>query len=136
MTCISMDEPDSASFTASAPTDGGPGEHMLLQTGRGALIAKETALFTQLSIHHPQPGRRDELIASMHRFGAAIAGAPGLISVHTLHDPEADVLVGLAIWQSEEAFRASAHLGGAAVADDPFDEWEAGPVAGYRLTEV
>jgi heme-degrading monooxygenase HmoA len=93
-------------------------------------------MFTHLSIHHPKPGRRDELIASMHRFGDAIAGAPGFVSVHTLHDPDEDVLVGLAIWESEEAFRASVGLARAAVADDPFDEWEAEPVAGYRLIEV
>jgi heme-degrading monooxygenase HmoA len=72
----------------------------------------------------------------MHRYGAAIAAAPGLISVHTLHDPDVDVLVGLAVWESEEAFRASVDLARAAVADDPFEEWEAEPVAGYRLTEV
>ena len=93
-------------------------------------------MFTHLSIHHPKPGQRDALIASMHRFGEALAGAPGLISVHTLHDPDEDVLVGLALWESEEAFRASAHLGGAAVADDPFDEWESSDVDPYRLTEV
>jgi heme-degrading monooxygenase HmoA len=92
-------------------------------------------MFQHLSIHHPKPGRRDELIASMHRFGNALTGAPGLISVHTLYDAEEDVLVGLAIWESEEAFRTSVHLGGAAVADDPFDDWEDEPV-GYRLTEV
>ena len=93
-------------------------------------------MYSHLSIHHPKPGRRDELIASMHRYGAAIADAPGLVSVHTLHDPEADVLVGLAVWESEEAFRASVDLARAAVENDPFDEWEAEPVVGYRLTEV
>lgn len=46
------------------------------------------------------------------------------------------MLVGLAIWESEEAFAASVHLALAAVADDPFDEWEAEPVTGYRLAEV
>jgi heme-degrading monooxygenase HmoA len=93
-------------------------------------------MFTHLSIHHPKPGKRDELVASMHRYGAAIAGAPGLVSVHTLHDPEDDVLIGMAIWESEEAFRASADRARAAVQDDPFDEWEAEPVIGYRLDEV
>jgi heme-degrading monooxygenase HmoA len=93
-------------------------------------------MYSQLSIHHPKPGRRDELIASMHRYGAAIADAPGLVSVHTLSDPESDVLVGLAIWESEDAFHASVDLARTAVADDPFDEWEAEPVLGYRLTEV
>jgi heme-degrading monooxygenase HmoA len=93
-------------------------------------------MFTHLSIHHPKPGQRDALVDSMHRFGAALAGAPGLISVHALHDADKDVLVGLALWESEDAFRASIHLAGAAVADDPFDDWEAEDVAGYRLTEV
>jgi len=93
-------------------------------------------MYSHLSIHHPKPGLRDALIASMHRYGAAIAEAPGLISVHTLADPDADVLVGLAIWESEDAFRASVDLARAVVADDPFDEWEAEPVVGYRLTEV
>ena len=93
-------------------------------------------MYSQLSIHHPKPGRSDELIASMHRYGAAIADAPGLVSVYTLADPDADLLVGLAIWESEDAFRASVDLARAAVADDPFDEWEAEPVLGYRLTEV
>jgi heme-degrading monooxygenase HmoA len=93
-------------------------------------------MYYQVSIHHPIPGKRDDLIASMHRYGAAIAGAPGLVSVHTLHDADDDVLMGLAIWESEAAFEASVHLAREAVAGDPFDEWEAEPVAGYRLTEV
>jgi heme-degrading monooxygenase HmoA len=109
---------------------------VILQTWQSGPNAEETALFTHLSIHHPQPGWRDALIASMHRYGAAIADAAGLVPVHTLADPEADVLVGLAIWESEDAFHASVDLARAAVAGDPFDEWEAEPVLGYRLTEV
>ncbi len=93
-------------------------------------------MYYSVSIHHPAPGKRDELIASMHRYGAAITGAPGLVSVNTLHDAEQDVLMGLAIWESEEAFQASVHLAREAVADDPFDEWEAEPVVGFRLTEA
>jgi len=93
-------------------------------------------MYYSVSIHHPVPGRREELIASMHRYGAAIAGAPGLVSVSTLHDEEQDVLMGLAIWESEAAFAASVHLARQAVADDPFDEWEAEPVTGFRLTEA
>ncbi len=93
-------------------------------------------MFYHVSIHHPQPGKRDALINSMQRFGAAIKDAPGLVSVQTLYDEAQDVLMGLAIWESETAFQASIHLARAAVADDPFDEWEAQPVAGFRLQEV
>jgi len=93
-------------------------------------------VYYSVSIHHPAAGKRDDLIASMHRYGAAITGAPGLVSVETLYDAEADVLMGLAIWESEAAFHASVHLAREAVANDPFDEWEAEPVAGFRLTEA
>ena len=93
-------------------------------------------MFYHVSIHHPKPGQRDALIDSMHRYGAALRNAPGLISVQTLHDAEQDVLMGLAIWESREAWQASVHLARAAVADDPFDEWEAEDVIGYRLHYV
>ena len=93
-------------------------------------------MYYSVSVHHPVPGRREELIASMHRYGAAITGAPGLVSVSTLQDEEQDVLMGLAIWESEAAFNASVHLAREAVAGDPFDEWEAAPVVGFRLTEA
>src|SRR5262249_14408380 len=93
-------------------------------------------MFVHLSIHHPKPGAEAALIDSMHRFGAAIKGAPGLISVSTLQDKDANVLVGLALWESREAMMASIHLARAATENDPFDEWEEGEVTGYRLVEV
>jgi heme-degrading monooxygenase HmoA len=93
-------------------------------------------MFVHLSIHHPNPGAEPDLIDSMHRFGAALNGAPGLISVHTLQDEDAGVLAGLAIWSSQEAMEASVHLAREAVANDPFDEWESRETEGYRLTEV
>lgn len=93
-------------------------------------------MFVHLSIHHPKPGTEPALIESMHRCGAALAGAPGLISVHTMQDEGAGVLAGLAIWSSQEAMEASVHLAREAVADEPFDEWESREVEGYRLDEV
>lgn len=93
-------------------------------------------MFHHLSVHRPRPEARDALVASMHRYGAALAGAPGLVSVHTLEDAEQGVLVGLAVWESREAWAASVHLAREAVADDPFEEWEVAGTEGYRLTEV
>jgi heme-degrading monooxygenase HmoA len=93
-------------------------------------------MFHSLSVHRPRPEARDALVASMHRYGAAVVGAPGFVSVHTLEDADQGVLVGLAIWESKEAWEASVHLAREAVADDPFDEWETEPTQGYRLTEV
>ncbi|MFT4109949.1 hypothetical protein [Propionicimonas sp.] len=93
-------------------------------------------MFSHLSVHRPRPEARGALLASMHRYGAALVGAPGVISVHTFEDAAAGVLVGLVLWESEDAFRTSVHLAREAVADDPFDEWESTPPEGYRLTEV
>ena len=93
-------------------------------------------MFVQLSIHHPKPDAVGPLIESMHSYGDALEGAPGLISVKTLRDEAAGVLVGLAMWSSREAMEASVHLARTAVEDHPFDEWEMSEPDGYRLTEV
>lgn len=93
-------------------------------------------MYCHMSIHRPAPGARDALVDSMHRYGAALAGAPGLLGVHTLEDAGDGVLVGLALWESEQAFLASVHLARQAVAGDPFEEWEAEAVQGFRLAEV
>ncbi len=93
-------------------------------------------MYINMAIHHPIPGKETALIDSMHRYGAAIKGAPGLISVQTLYDEDQHVLVGLAMWESEQAMMASVHLARAAVENDPFDEWEAEDIAGFRLVDV
>lgn len=89
-----------------------------------------------ISVHRPHPEHRVALIESMHRFGAAMAGRPGLVSVQTLADAETDRLVGLAIFESGEDFARLIPLARAAVADDPFDLWESEPIEGFRLTDV
>lgn len=93
-------------------------------------------MFILLSVHHPHPEHRGALIASMHRYGAAIAGRPGLVSVHTLEDAGSQRLVGLAIFESEADFEVLAPVARAAVADDPFEVWESKPIEGLRLTQV
>lgn len=93
-------------------------------------------MYVLTSIHHPHPEHRDALIASMHRYQAAIDGMPGLISIHTLADTASDRLVGLAIFESEEAFARLAPIARDAVADDPFEVWEREPIDGFRLVEV
>lgn len=93
-------------------------------------------MYVLASVHHPHPEYRDALIASMHRYGAAIDGMPGLVSIHTLADTASDRLVGLAIFDSEESFQRLAPIARAAVADDPFEVWEQDEGDGFRLVEV
>ncbi len=89
-----------------------------------------------MSVHHPRPEHRAALVDSMHRYGAAIRGRAGLISIHTLADEDSDRLVGLAIFATREDFERLAPVAREAVSDDPFERWEAAPVDGLRLTEA
>ncbi|MCX5233455.1 hypothetical protein [Streptomyces sp. NBC_00233] len=70
---------------------------------------------------------KNDLIASMHRVDDAAQGAPGLIQIGAWKDQISDRLVGLALWESQEAFEASADYIFQAIAGDPFDQWRQSP---------
>lgn len=91
-------------------------------------------MFVLMSVHHPKPEHRDDVIASMHRFGAAMEGKPGLVGVHTLADARTERLVGLALFQSKEAADALLPAARAAVAEDDFATWEAADIDGFALS--
>ena len=94
-------------------------------------------MLVHLSIHPPKPGREQELIDSMHRFGRGDGGAfPGLREALTPRDRESGTLVGLSMWESEEAWRAGVPRMRAAVEGDDFAAWEDGPPEVYLLDPV
>jgi heme-degrading monooxygenase HmoA len=87
------------------------------------------------SIHKPCPHARAELVESMQRFGEALRRQPGLRFVGTF-ETEGGELVGLALWESREAFERGRTAGSKAVAGDPFDKWESAAVIGYVGLDV
>jgi len=93
-------------------------------------------VFVHMSIHYPRESQEDLLVDSMHRFGAAIKGHPGLQRVHTLREQRTGRLVGVAIWDSKEAWFAARPAMLAAVENDDFDTWEERPPDVYHLEEV
>ena len=93
-------------------------------------------MFISMSVHHPKPEYEAALIDSMHRYGNAIRGQKGLISIHTLKDEDSPRLVGLAIYESRADFERLAPIARNAVKDDPFDVWEEVEIEGFRLNEV
>ena len=93
-------------------------------------------MIVHLSIHTPKPGKEDDLVASMHRFGAAAEGAPGFVEARVLRDRRSGRLIGMARWEDEASWRAGVELMRAAVDDDPFEEWEAEETEGFLLDEV
>ena len=93
-------------------------------------------MIVHLSLHTPKPGWEQDHIDSMHRFGAAGAGQPGFVEARTLRDARTGRLVGMARWEDETSWRAGVEAMRAAVADDPFDEWEAEEPEVFLLEEV
>ena len=92
-------------------------------------------MFIHLAIHQPKPEHVDDLLASMHRVDQAAQGAPGLVQIGAWRDQGSDRLVGLALWESAEAFQASVGRIFQAVADDPFDQWLQQPPDIFHLSQ-
>ena len=78
-----------------------------------------------MAIHYPKPEYREELRASMRRIDAAAQGASGLIRIGDWAEVDGGTrLVGIATWESREAFDLAAPGLFATVADDPFELWQ------------
>jgi heme-degrading monooxygenase HmoA len=93
-------------------------------------------MIVHLSIHTVKPEYERELVASMHRFGAAAAGSPGLLSAQTLKDERSGKLFGLTRWESRAAWEAGVERSRVAVENDPFDLWDAEEPTSFLLTDV
>lgn len=93
-------------------------------------------MYIVMSVHTPHEEYRAALIDSMHRFGAAISGEPGLIGIHTMEDQRSGRLVGLAMFESREDATRLLPAANEAVADDDFDNWHAEETEGFHLNEI
>lgn len=93
-------------------------------------------MIVHLAIHTPKPEGVEPLIASMQLFAAVGRKQPGLHEVHTMRDAESGKLLGLAIWESMEAFDRGVVAMRTAVEDDPFLDWEEGLPQVYVFEDV
>ena len=92
------------------------------------------SLFVNMSIHRPHPEKENLLTESMHRYGEAARHQKGLVFVcPPLKDTSSGELVGIAIWDSEEAFQEAGPALTKATEGDDFDSWEAEPIRSRRL---
>jgi heme-degrading monooxygenase HmoA len=92
-------------------------------------------MFIHMAVHYPKPEYAGEVLASMHRVDQAAQGSPGLIEIGAWRDEGSGRLIGLARWESAEAFQASVERIFSAVADDPFDLWFQRPPDVFHLTQ-
>ncbi len=93
-------------------------------------------MIVHLAIHTPKPEGIDPLVASMQLFAAAGRKQPGLREVHTMREAESGKLLGLALWESMDAFERGVQAMRAAVEDDPFLDWEEGVPEVYVFEDV
>jgi heme-degrading monooxygenase HmoA len=93
-------------------------------------------IFVSLAIHRPKPDQAAGMVDAMHRFGAAARGAPGLLGIYTLRDGESEALIGLALWDSAEAFHAARPAMRAAIADVDFTLLEDDQPEVFLLAEI
>jgi len=91
-------------------------------------------MFVHLAIHFPKPEHVADVLASMQRVDEAARGAAGLIQIGAWQDAGHSRLVGIAQWESQEAFEAAHERIFQAVADDPLSEWWERPPEVYHLT--
>jgi heme-degrading monooxygenase HmoA len=92
-------------------------------------------MFVHLAIHYPRPEYVEAVLASMHRVDKAAEGTPGLIRMGAWRDENSDRLVGLAMWESQEAFQASAERIFQIVAENPWDQWCERPIDVFHLAQ-
>ncbi len=86
-----------------------------------------------LAIHYPKPEHLDDLVGAMAALGRTLERTPGVLAVSTWRDAER--VVAMSTWTSPEALAAARPAMAAAIADVPFDEWEARPRERYLLDE-
>jgi hypothetical protein len=86
-------------------------------------------MFIFYSIHYPHPGQEELLAQSMHDFGDLMKQQPGNVfqAPYPFKDPERGTLMGVSIWESEEAFQAALPILERARQDSPSHEWEISP---------
>ena len=93
-------------------------------------------MYVHMAIHRPHPDKEHLMLDSMRRFGVALKKQPGLREVYQLKDTNSGALVGLAIWDSEEAKDAACAVARDAIKDDDHASWEPNPPEVFSLNPM
>jgi quinol monooxygenase YgiN len=63
-------------------------------------------MFITMVFHHPKPEHREQFLQFMHTIEEGMAGTPGLVSIESFQDLDANRLVAIGRWESREAATA------------------------------
>jgi heme-degrading monooxygenase HmoA len=86
-----------------------------------------------MAVHYPEPGRRDQVYASMARMAAGASGTPGLIEIGPWLEPGGERVIGLSRWESAAAFEAA--MPGSGVPNDIVHDGESRPREYFHLEQ-
>jgi hypothetical protein len=87
--------------------------------------------FAVVSVHSPEPEHRNSVLDSMQRYSRVAREQPGLEWTGVVDDASGR-LVGIALWESEDAADAARPALMAEVGGDPFETWDKCPIDGLR----
>jgi hypothetical protein len=63
--------------------------------------------FLLYGVHYPRPDKELLLVQAMHTFGDLVKKQRGVVFVDTFRNTKDGTIISMAIWESEEAFKAS-----------------------------
>jgi heme-degrading monooxygenase HmoA len=64
-------------------------------------------MFAFIAVHHPKPEHRQDLLDGMREMRGRMAAADGFVDAGPWEDTLTDRIVGISLWDNEEAFRAA-----------------------------
>ena len=103
-----------------------------------AIEGRRQAVFIFYSVHYPHPDKEDLLIESMHNYGELMRTQPGLLFVapYPFKNPENGTVMGVTIWESQEAFQAAMEAIAGLRGPGPSPDWEIKPTEVYRFNSA
>ena len=61
-------------------------------------------MFVNMAFANPLPGKEEDMKQVMWDFAETLRGSPGLLQVHVMQEKDGNSLLGISMWESEEAF--------------------------------
>ena len=61
-------------------------------------------MFVNVAFVDPSPGKENDLVNNMHAFADSLRDQPGILRIHVLKEKEGKTLVGISMWEDENAF--------------------------------
>jgi hypothetical protein len=89
--------------------------------------------FIFMAFHEPKPEHRQDLLHGMTEMRALMAQHPGFIDAGAWEEAGTSRIVGIAVWESQEAFEAAMPPGFGAPSGE-ISPWETAPRVPFFLT--